>query len=239
MAQGVVSTCMRPIGGSLMVLIFGIFHVVFGVFDLFFVLQLKCRTFQNFYGKNSRGGEGWWWEKGRHCTASLLCRVNFFSFEQNLMWIPNLRVFRCLWLDLRKMVANAECSRQDMVLLWRKMARGKGCSPASWKIQLLFGTCCYGLVQGRVHVGVWLEDNASVSWSRVERLVQQMQKADWSVVLVAICRCWWLSVTCPVVGIRLSLFKLAQNPIEPMFLHNRPISRDFQWNSGSKGPWCV
>ena len=43
-----------------MVLIFGVFHVVFGVFDLFLVLQLNCRTFQNFYGKNSRGGEGWW-----------------------------------------------------------------------------------------------------------------------------------------------------------------------------------
>ena len=99
----------------------------------------------------------------------------------HLIWIPKLRDFRCLCFDLRKMVANAECSRQDMVLLWRKMARGKGCSPASWKIRLLFGTCCYGLGQGRLHVGVWPEDTASVSWSRVERLIHQMQKADDSV----------------------------------------------------------
>lgn len=50
---------------------------------------------------------------------------SIFFFEENLIWIPNLRDFRCLRFDLRKMVANAECSRQDMVLLWRKMARGR------------------------------------------------------------------------------------------------------------------
>lgn len=126
------------------------------------VLQLKCRTFQNFYGNNRRDCEGRWW--GKKALHSIIV---MYIGSIHLIWIPKLRDFRCLCFDLRKMVANAECSRQDMVLLWRKMARGKGCSPASWKIRLLFGTCCYG-GQGRLHVGVWPEDTASVSWSRVD-----------------------------------------------------------------------